>query len=273
MLESGFAIEVSGEGADRDPAGREPLDHPIGAGRAGRPRACGVRAAAGRAQHDPARPRPGVLLGGDRGRPGGGGRRWPASDLDRGLGAAARQRHRGPSGQRRGRDLRRVRAGVRGPDGVPWPSEAGCIRTIGAAVFIPDGSVETAAARGLLPERSRTSTPPPTPAGPPCWCTRWPTTPIGCGTPRGTGCTSTTGNRPCRGRTQLVTALRAAGFRRGDQRGRAIGPGARPRHPARRPGGVSDPRVRAAALRHRGAAPTIGGSQCTTEYWPGVLAF
>ena len=73
--------------------------------------------------------------------------------------------------------------------------------SIGAAAFIPQHSIETKAARGLLPGPCRMWMPRPIPDAPRCWSMRWPEILSGCTTPPGTGCTRATGNRPCRGRT------------------------------------------------------------------------
>ena len=57
------------------------------------------------------------------------------------------------------------------------------------------GRPRPAAPVGPAPRRRRA-----TPAGPPCWCTRWPPTPTTCWPGPPTGCTRTSGGRRCRTR-------------------------------------------------------------------------
>ena len=87
-----------------------------------------------------------------------------------------------------------------GPNGVQAVS-ARLHPEIGAAVLIPDGSVETARARGLLPEQVPHVDAAANAGRAALLVHALADDPTGCGTPRGTGCTSTTGSRPCRGRT------------------------------------------------------------------------
>ena len=259
-------------GRGPDPPGREPLDHPLGAGRAGRPRRVRARAAAARAT-TPSR------TAGASGPPR--RRSWPAWSR-RPAGRASSWTGPGccgtPTPSRATRTTWRRRRTV----GWSWrtrartgsrPSPGRLHPEIGAAVLIPDGSVETARARGLLPEtgaprRRRRERRPGRPAG--ARAGRGPG-PAGA-TPPGTGCTSTTGSRPCRGPTRWSPRCAPPGFA-------AVISGAGPSvlvlgrtHPARRPGGVPDARLRATALRHRDRRDS---RKCRPlrEYRPGVLAF
>ena len=101
------------------------------------------------------------------------------------------------------------------------------------------------------PNRYPTSTRPRTPAGPPCWCTRWPMIPTAWATPPGLAAPAL----PGAGHAAVVRPRHRAarcGFRRGDQRCRTLGPRARSPHPARRPGGVPGSGI---GLRRCGIGP------------------
>ena len=151
VIESGYAVDVTGEGADAIPRDeshlvlsatltgladlgvRTPglrlrahntLPHGRGLGSSSAAIVAGLLAACGLAEMEP----------------------------DPRLGPAARQRDRGSSRQRRSRDLRRIRAGVRRRYGrLPWPA-ARSGRRSRAGCSWPTQPLDTAAARRLLPE-------------------------------------------------------------------------------------------------------------------------
>ena len=137
------------------------------------------------------------------------------------LAAAARQRDRGPSGQRGRRDLRGVRAGVRGPQRCGGGCRSGrpVGRRRGASsrhAGADPGRPGTAAGHGAARRRRGQL-----PVGPPCWSTPWRTTPGCCSTEPVTGCTRVTAQPAMPRSYELVNPLRGTGVRRGDQRGRA----------------------------------------------------
>ena len=198
-LESGFVIEVSGEGAEEIPRDESHLI--IRSALVGLAD-LGVRAT-------------GLRLSGHHTIPHGRGLGSSSAAIVAGLVAAA-----GLAGVEldRGWLLRHATAIEGHPDNVAAAIYGGFVLAyegpagvtvaqgrvdpaVGVALLVPDFPVATAAARGCCPVRCRTRRPRPTPAGPRCWCTRWPPSPTGCTTPPGTGCTSATVSRPCRGRT------------------------------------------------------------------------
>ena len=247
--------------------GREPLDHPIDAGRAGRPRSrcpgCGwpgttpSRTAA--AWGPPPR------------------RSWPAwsrrpagrVDLDQAWVL------RTPTPSRATRTTWRPRRTA----GWSWRTRA---RT-GSRPFRPAASGDRrrrahprrvggdGAGRGLLPEQVPHVDAAANAGRAALLVHALADDPTGCGTPRGLAAPAL----PGAGHAAVVRPghrVARRGFRRGDQRGRSVGPRARPSHPARRPGGVSGTRFRGCGA----AAPEPARQSwkpITTGILAGVLAF
>ena len=215
MIEHGFAIEVTGEGADADAAGRDPPDPGRALRRAGRSRASRA---------------PGLRL-----------RRHNTIPHGRGLGSSSAAIVAGllaaPGlagvGRRTRSWLLRHATAIEGhPDNVAAAIHGGFVarRTrardrghavragshpgrVGAAVFVPDDRrwPPTRRAR-LLPDdgaarRRGGQLRPGRTAG----ARDWPTTRTCCPRRRGTGCTRTTGGRRCRRRTSWWQQLRAQG--------------------------------------------------------------
>ena len=152
-----------GGGCRRHPPGRDPPDHPLGAGRVWPTSGSSVTGLRLRCHNTIPHGRglgssSAAIVAGLVAAAG-----LAGEPPDPELAAAARHRDRGASRQRGGGDLRRVRAGVRGPGiGRRWP-RAGSTRRSAPRSSFPGTRWSTNAARGLLPGRCRMWMPRPTP--------------------------------------------------------------------------------------------------------------